>query len=130
MPLFHKEVSESTVFNKQDIIQEIRENLKNKLPMWDWMVSKDGAFFTSDFVFFRSHEIKEEIHRAENPYNPFKKTVDSVYQTIVAVYIEESYRNPEIFNGGRGYPLITSIEVSSAKDLYRMLKKIDLSNGG
>lgn len=133
MPLFRKELKEDTPFHKEDIIREIRENLSNNFHHWDWLVSKDGAFYTSDFILFRSHHIREEIHKDENIYSPYKKVIESTYQIMAVVYIDKEFEvSPNVFKGDSDSPTkyIYSIEVSSAKDLYKMIKKIDALNGG
>ncbi len=118
------------VFNKEQIIKEILENKISDCPGWNFFRLSNNDFFDTtncDFIAIYTDVINKEIRFKSNPFSEYKRTVESTYQIVREIYVEEDKYEENInceisptIGVDKGY--YKKIIVQSAKELFIKLK--------
>ena len=106
-------------FDKEQVIQDIKEGLKRDFPEWVWFTSPEYAF---DLIVMRTKTVNEQITLGGNDWTVEQtKFEQKQYQFVYGVCIRDSFSAlyegglPDNFNGA--LILVTS----SARELFRRL---------
>jgi len=107
-------------FNKERIIEEIKDGLKSFFPNWSWLTTPDYEF---DLILVTTKEIKEEITNNLNPNSENKNVFSRYYQIARGVFItQQDVVMPQECNIGQ-------LKIASARELFNRLRKFDEING-
>lgn len=122
-----KESISNPVFDKQKIITEILEGRLENCPGWNFfIISSNDISWTKrfdttycDFIAIYTEVINKEIRLKSNPFSEYKSTVESAYQIVREIFIEEDiyFEINELSNH-----FFKRIVASSSKELFRKLK--------
>lgn len=118
MALFNSNVDHKVSFDKEKVIEEIKDMLKD-YP--DWHVMKVESV-TCDLVLMRKVLIQEEITIRDNPFHIYKNINTSIYQVIIGVYMDNESKDYDKRTQDQALCL-TTVQVDSSKALARVLKK-------
>jgi len=124
-------INYNTIFNKEEIIEEIKEKLPEP---WLWYTigsSMDSPFNPKyDLLIIRNKDVREEINH-HRPFSSFKNTVDSVYSLVLGVNIVDRFSTQKKFDIPEEDALVTAVvEVNSAVTLFNILRDMDSQPGG
>lgn len=87
-----KDHVENIVFDKEEVIKEILEDL----PIRDveWKIFLVPAL-ECDLLCIRNVKIQEEINITANPFSNYKRTEPSIYQVVVGAYIVPEFMSDD-----------------------------------
>lgn len=128
-------------FNKEDVIRDILENKDEQCPGWSIFkiygtgenttyidnIGKENEIkyeikytefnkIKGDFLAIYTDVINKEIRLKSNPFSDYKRTVESIYQIVREIYINDQ----DNFDDDNIYKRITA---KSAKELFIKLKR-------
>lgn len=116
-------------FDKQQVIQDIKDKLKAKMPDWEWFVVEEGVYADFDLVLIRNKEVHElpAMRILSNPHNPQSKK--STYHMVYGIFVEQD-PNLELTETAAAELQSPTIQVcygvtSSLHHLIKKLSKLD-----
>jgi len=129
--------SEGEPFNKERIIQEIKEGLQ---PPWAWYkISERMPEYSQDehgkvipnfdIVITRQKEVVEHANLSENVFSATKSVIKSVYSITLGVRVVDEFSSTKKFDTTNEF-VTAVIEVNSWLSLKENLIKIDCLPGG
>ncbi len=107
-------VQESPKFDKERVIQEIKEGLEKDFPDWNWLTTPDYEF---DLILIRNKMVREEtVIRSQ--WSKYEKVDDRRYQIAYGVFVTQD----EVFSQDCA---VVHIIIESARQIFNILRKHD-----
>lgn len=122
-------VNSNNNFNKEDIIEEIKEQLPEPW-MWYTISESINSSCEYDLLVIRNKNVKEEISHTR-PFASFTNVIDCIYSIVLGVCVVDKFSSQKKFNISTDESLVTAtVEVNSARTLFDLIKEIDSKNEG
>ena len=95
MGLFKRENKNKIEFIKDKVIKDIIIDAPVYAP--DWTIFVCPASFLNklnpDFLAIKSVNIQREINITKNPFSHYRKTIPSIYQIVIGIYVAQDEEN-------------------------------------
>lgn len=108
---------EDKKFDKEKIINEIKEGLEKDFPDWSWLTTPDYEF---DLILIRNKMVREEIVNTQNPMSKYEKVEDKRYQIAYGVFVAQD--QDEVFSQDCA---VIHIKIESARQIFNILGNND-----
>lgn len=113
---------DSSVFDKEEIIKEILEELPVRDVEWKIFLVPT---LECDLLCIRNVKIQEEINITANPFSNYKRTEPSIYQVVVAAHITPGFLSENELKNIKMCIDWKNLFVDSCDKLYRKLEDLE-----